>query len=173
MRGGSVEEAVYFSEAGDAVFIKATGHVTAAVCPPLKTRLFDRLDRDPPVERVCVDMSECEYMDSTFLGFIVGAQKRLSIRAPRRKVQLYGVSDVCRSLLRTIGVIGFVSLESGDLDLPADMERVSGGERATARFLLDAHEELSELSAENRKKFSALTSVLRSAIESEQGKTDS
>jgi len=167
-----VEEAVYFSEAGDAVYIKATGHVTAAVCPPLKARLFERLDRDPLVERVCMDMSECEYMDSTFLGFIVGAQKRLSLRAPRRTVQLYGVSDTCKGLLRTIGVLGFVSLEKGALGIPVEMERVSGGERATARFLLDAHEELSELSPENRKKFSALTSVLKSALESEQGKTE-
>ncbi len=167
-----MEEAVYFGEAGDAVFIKATGHVTAAVCPPLKARLFDRLDRDPPASRVCVDLSECEYMDSTFLGFIVGAQKRFSLRAPRRRVQLYGLSDTCKGLLRTIGVLGFVSVEAGGSGIPEEMERVSGGERATARFLLDVHEELSEISPENRKKFSALTSVLRSAVESEQGKTE-
>jgi hypothetical protein len=168
-----VEEAIYYKETADAVYVKATGHVTALVCPPLKARIFSRLDRDPPVERVAMDLSECEYMDSTFLGLIVGTQKRYSAGAPaspRRVVSLFGVNDACRGLLRTIGVIGLVDLVDGAAGSPQDMERLDGGERASARFLLDAHEELSDLSAENRKRFSALTSVLRSAVESENGK---
>jgi anti-anti-sigma factor len=168
-----VEEAVYYRESADAVYVKATGHVTALVCPPLKSRIFARLDRDPPVERVLIELSECEYMDSTFLGLIVGTHKRSFLRArdaSRRIVTLFGVNEACKGLLRTIGVLGIVSISAEDLALPADMERLAGGERATARFLLDAHEELSELSQDNRKRFSALTSVLRSAVESEDGK---
>jgi anti-anti-sigma regulatory factor len=168
-----VEEAIYYKETADAVYVKATGHVTALVCPPLKARIFARLDRDPPVERISMDLSECEYMDSTFLGLIVGTQKRFSLRAsaaPGRVVALYGVNDACRGLLRTIGVIGLVAIVEGGPDSPQDMERLDGGERASARFLLDAHEDLSDLSADNRKRFSALTSVLRSAVESEDGK---
>lgn len=168
-----MEEAVYYRESADAVYVKATGHVTALVCPPLKARLFARLDQEPPVVDIFLELSECEYMDSTFLGLIVGTQKRFS-RPVRGSsggtVQLYGVNEACRGLLRTIGVLSIVKLQKGELELPEDMEKISGGERATARFLLDAHEELSELSQENRKRFSALTSVLRSAIESEDGK---
>ncbi len=168
-----MEEAVYYKESADAVYVKATGHVTALVCPPLKAKLFARIDRDPPPAFVHIELSGCEYMDSTFLGLIVGTHKRL-FRKPQdasaRGLKLYGVNEACRGLLRTIGVLGMVDIAQGELDLPADMERLAGGERATARFLLDAHEDLSELSVENRKRFSALTSVLRSAVESEDGK---
>jgi anti-anti-sigma factor len=168
-----VEEAIYYKETADAIYVKANGHVTALVCPPLKSRIFARLDRDPPVERISMDLSDCEYMDSTFLGLIVGAQKRFSLKAsgpPRRGVALHGVNDACRGLLRTIGVIGLVDIVEAVPESPQDMERLDGGERTTARFLLDAHEDLSDLSADNRKRFSALTSVLRSAVESENGK---
>jgi anti-anti-sigma regulatory factor len=168
-----VEEAVYYKESADAVYVKATGHVTALVCPPLKARIFGRIDRDPPPACVQIELSECEYMDSTFLGLIVGTHKRLCQRpqgASACGLKLYGVNEACRGLLRTIGVLGIVEIAKDELDLPADMERLAGGERATARFLLDAHEDLSELSADNRKRFSALTSVLRSAVESEDGK---
>ncbi len=168
-----MEEAVYYKETEEAVYVKATGHVTALVCPPLKERLFTRLDREPIVNSVRIDLSECEYMDSTFLGFIVGSQKRLALRSPGAKVRLHRVNDSCKGLLRTIGIIGIVSLDEESLDLPPDMERVSDGAKAaSARFLLEAHEELSNLSTENRRRFSTLTTVLKSVLESESGATD-
>ncbi len=167
-----MEEAVYYKDSDEAVYIKATGHVTALVCPPLKERLFERLDREPKVNTVRIDLSECEYMDSTFLGFIVGAQKRLSLRSPGAKVHLHSVNETCRGLLRTIGIIGLVSLDETRLDLPSGMEYVSEGPQANVRFLLEAHEELSNLSAENRKRFSTLTTVLKSALESEGDTND-
>jgi hypothetical protein len=74
--------------------------------------------------------------------------------------------------LRTIGIIGLVSLDETRLDLPSGMEYVSEGPQANVRFLLEAHEELSNLSAENRKRFSTLTTVLKSALESEGDTND-
>jgi anti-anti-sigma factor len=168
-----VEEAVYYKAEGSTLFMKATGHVTALVCPPLKSAVFQRLDAEPAVEKVYLDLSDCEYMDSTFLGLIVGTQKRfarLPGGAPRRMIVLLSVNEACRGLLRTIGVLGMVELSDARVPFPSDLARLSGGSRTSARFLLDAHEELSELSSENRKRFSALTTVLKSAVDSEEKK---
>jgi anti-anti-sigma factor len=166
-----VEEAVYYKSEGANLFMKATGHVTALVCPPLKAAVFGRLDAEPAVEAVYLDLSACEYMDSTFLGLIVGTQKRFS-RLPagtrRKSIVLLGVNEACKGLLRTIGVLGMVELSDEDLYFPSDIARLSGESRTSARFLLDAHEELSALSAENRKRFSTLTTVLRSAVDAEE-----
>jgi anti-anti-sigma factor len=172
-RGGAVEEAVYYKSDGTTLYMKATGHVTALVCPPLKTAVFRRLDAEPSADRVYLDLSSCEYMDSTFLGLIVGTQKRFSRlsggRTPK-SIVLLGVNEACKGLLRTIGVLGMVELSDAAVPFPPDMARLSGESRTSARFLLDAHEELSELSPENRKRFSALTTVLKSAIDSEEKK---
>jgi anti-anti-sigma factor len=170
-----VEEAVYYTSEDGNIYMKATGHVTALVCPPLKTAVFERLDAQPPVAKVYLDLSDCEYMDSTFLGLIVGTQKRYGRLSGGAKgacgsIVLVGVNEACKGLLRTIGVLGMVEISDAEIPFPADLPRLSGEARASARFLLDAHEDLSDLSAENRKRFSTLTSVLKSAVDSEEKK---
>jgi anti-anti-sigma factor len=168
-----VEEAVYFKSEGSTLYIRATGHVTALVCPPLKAAVFQRLDSEPAAEKVYLDLSACEYMDSTFLGLIVGTQKRFSRLAgvkPKGTIVLLAVNEACKGLLRTIGVLGMVELSDAEVPFPTDIARLSGESRTSARFLLDAHEELSELSSENRKRFSALTTVLKSAVDAEEKK---
>jgi anti-anti-sigma factor len=172
-----VEEAVYYKSEEREIYIRATGHVTALVCPRLKSAVFERLDAEPPVAKVYLDLSACEYMDSTFLGLIVGTQKRFSRlaggpRGPGGSIVLLGVNEACKGLLRTIGVLGMVELSEAQVPFPAELERLSGEERASARFLLDAHEDLSSLSAENRKRFATLTSVLKSAVDAEEKQGD-
>ena len=172
-----MEEAVYYKSENDTIYVRATGHVTALACPLLKAAVFDRLDAAPPVERVFLDLSLCEYMDSTFLGLIVGTQKRFARifgdKAPGGgSIVLVGVNDACKGLLRTIGVLGMVKLSNEEVPFPSDLERIAGGTHATARFILDAHEDLSALSAENRKRFAAITKLLKSAIDSGEGEEE-
>ncbi len=170
-----MEEAVFYKSEGNTIFMKATGHVTALACPPLKAAVFARLESQPLVERVYLDLSACEYMDSTFLGLIVGTQKRfarLDCAGMQGRIVLLGVNDACKGLLRTIGVLGMVELSDALVAFPGDIERLSGESRASARFLLDAHEELSDLSDDNKKRFSTLTAVLKSAVDAQSDCAD-
>ena len=168
-----MEEATFYKSEDSIIYIKATGHVTALVCPELKAAVFERLDMDPPVGEIYVDLSDCEYMDSTFLGLIVGTQKRFarlkgSTQIGSGRIVLLSVNEACRGLLRTIGVLGMVELSDAPVPFPAELERISGEGKTSARFLLDAHEELSDLSSENRRRFATLTTVLRSVVDSER-----
>jgi anti-anti-sigma factor len=170
-----MEEAVYYKSENGTVYMKATGHVTALVCSPLKTAIFERIDAEPPVEKIYLELSDCEYMDSTFLGLIVGTQKRFArLSAGRegacRSIVLLGVNAACKGLLRTIGVLGMVELSDERVPFPPDLERLTGAARASARFILDAHEELSDLSTENRKRFATLSSLLKNSLEDEPSK---
>lgn len=169
-----MEEAVFYKSEGAAVYMKATGHVTALVCPPLKAAVFRRLDSEPGVEEVFLDLTDCEYMDSTFLGLIVGTQKRFSIlsvraRGSKGRIVLLGVNETCKGLLRTIGVLGMIEIAENPRPFPGDLERLSGQTPTSARFLLEAHEELVDLSDENRKRFSTLASLLKKAADAEEG----
>jgi len=172
-----VEEAVFYKSEDSIIYMKATGHVTALVCPALKTAVFERLDVDPPVGKIYLDLSDCEYMDSTFLGLIVGTQKRFAglkggTQVGSGPIVLLSVNEACKGLLRTIGVLGMVELSDAPVPFPSELERLSGEGRTSARFLLDAHEELSDLSFENRRRFATLTTVLKSVVDSERLKRE-
>jgi len=158
-----VEEAIFYKDQDGDIYIRAQGHVTASICPELKAKAFARLDASPPPSAVYMDLGPCEYMDSTFLGLIVGINKRFRLKSPSPVVLLH-VNDTCRGLLKTIGVLKLVELSDENVAFPPIMDRLGPGPRATAEFLLDAHEELSELSPENRKRFSTLTDTLKSAL---------
>ncbi|MDP3177092.1 MAG: STAS domain-containing protein [Spirochaetaceae bacterium] len=170
-----VEEADFFKESDGITYVRAKGHLTARVCPGLKSRLFARLDSDPAVAAVFMDLASCEYMDSTFLGLIVGTQKRFSAAqaraggsTPARRIVLVGPNEICVGLLRTLGVLGMVEIRAEGPAFPAELDAVSGGTKATAGLILDAHEELSALSDENKARFAALSTALRSALDAEK-----
>jgi anti-anti-sigma factor len=158
-----VEEALFFKAVGDELFVKAQGHVTAARCPELKSRVFARLDDPSPVRAIWFDLSTCEYMDSTFLGLIVGVNKRFKAQGGGSVVVLHA-NPACLGLLRTIGVTRLVSLSDEDKAVPRDLEPIGQGSKASAEFLLAAHENLSELSEENRNRFSTLTKALKDSL---------
>ncbi len=158
-----MEEAAYYGKAEGICAIRAEGHMTAHLCPSLKARIHSDLDSAEPPRGVHFDLVACEYMDSTFLGLIVGICKRLKALNGAKPV-LHGTNEACTGLLKTIGVLGLVELSSGPAPLVEGMERVEGGQKATARFMLDAHENLSDLSDENRSRFAGLASALRKAL---------
>lgn len=170
-----MEEAVFFKESGGIAYVRATGHLTARVCPGLKSRLFARLDSEPTVAAVFMDLASCEYMDSTFLGLIVGTQKRFSAAqaraggsSPASRIVLVGPNETCVGLLRTLGVLGMVEIRAEGPVFPAELDALSDGTKANASFILDAHEELSALSYENKARFAALSTALRSALDAEK-----
>ena len=163
-----MDEALFFKATGDRIFIKAAGHVTAVYCPELKTRCYGRFDERPLVTAVSLDLSECEYMDSTFLGLIVGLAKRLKADSDR-KISLFGISPTCVGLLKTIGVLKLVDIVETPPNFPDTLEQVGRVGTTTAQFLLDSHEELASLSEENRARFSALNGMLRESIKNQEG----
>lgn len=158
-----VEEAVFLKEHNNRIYIRAQGHVTANACPELKSRVFDRLEAKPAVEDLFLDMSQCEYMDSTFMGLIVGFNKRF-MRFSDHPIHLSGLNETCLKLLKTIGVARLVDITEVLPKFPEPLERLGNGRKAGAALVLKAHEELIELSEENERKFSALRSALKDAI---------
>jgi anti-anti-sigma factor len=162
-----VEEAVFYKDADAVMYIKADGHVTAALCPEVKAKAFARLEEAPAIASIYVELSDCEYMDSTFLGLIVGLNKRFKAKSGHPLVLLHA-NPTCLGLLKTIGVLKLVEVSNEERSFPMPMERISLGPRASASFLLDAHEELSDISEENKARFSSLTKALRDSIDKER-----
>ncbi len=155
-----MEEALFLKEVDNVIYIRALGHVTAAMCAELRDRVFDRLESKPPVTDLFVDLGQCAYMDSTFMGLLVGFNKRF-MRFADKPITLFGVSGECECLLKTIGILRLVRVSDGQAAFPQAMEDLSGGAPPSADLILDVHENLMEISAENRKRFSALHAILK------------
>ncbi|MDX9957258.1 MAG: STAS domain-containing protein [Clostridia bacterium] len=162
-----VEEALLMRESGNIVYIRAIGHITANTCAELKTRVFGRLEAKPPVDAVYVDLEHCDYMDSTFMGLLVGFNKRF-LRFAEKPITILKANDTCLKLLKTIGVSRLVSLSDENIKFPEPLENLNAVRKAEASMLLRAHEDLMELSEENARRFAALRSVLKQSVDEEQ-----
>ncbi len=153
-------EQMLYREKDGVLYLKAVGHITAAICPALKRLVSDRLSLIKEIAGVAVDLSECTYMDSTFLGLLVGFNKEV-LRRIGARLSVYGVSDECRELLRNLGIDRLVDMPHEQLVFPPDMEEVRSADRMSASLLLKAHEDLMDICERNKKQFAALHAILR------------
>jgi len=154
-----VGEALYYKEKEKVLYLRAHGHVTAALCADLRARAFDRFQGEPPVQGMYVDLSECEYMDSTFMGLLVGFNKRL-LKSAGKRIVLVRPSESCVGLLTGLGIASLITMTNDEVPFPEDLENVVRTQATSAELLLKAHENLMELSDENRQRFSTLHKVL-------------
>jgi len=82
-----VAEALFYKEDRNTLYLRAQGHITASLCADLRGMVFSRFEKTPQVENMYVDLSACDYMDSTFMGLLVGFNKRL-VKAAGKNFQL-------------------------------------------------------------------------------------
>ena len=162
-----MSEALYYKEQDNVLYIRAEGHVTAALCADLRERIFSRFEESAPVKAVYVDLSGCDYMDSTFMGLLVGFSKRLA-RLGAARLVITKPTDAARGLLDGLGLTALVDIVDADLPFPEEMENVLRTKSANNELLLKAHENLMELSEENRKKFALLHEALKKSSETKE-----
>jgi anti-sigma B factor antagonist len=142
-------------------FIIARGGVRATLCYPLRESLLARLEESTDIPAVFVDLAECTYMDSTFIGLLVAIDRRLQ-RGSGGRLHVMQPSTECLELLRQLGLQEILAIEPDRTPPPAEMNELGpGAGRPGADFILRAHEALMETSEEARKKFGLLRDELR------------
>lgn len=164
-----MEEALYLGETTEGLYVKATGHITAGLCAELKVSVFTRLEKveTPAPGELVIDLSECDYMDSTFMGLIVGFNKRFKL-VSGQPLQVLNPSPECLKLLTSLGIVKLLEIVADPgRRLPGPLTRMTRGEKPSAELLLKAHQNLSEISAENEKKFSVLQEILKKQLQSD------
>lgn len=158
-------EALFFQENESGLFIRAEGHVTAAVSTDLRELVLGRLTKAPVPPVLAVDLSACEYMDSTFMGLLVGFHKRYRVLTGRLLTVLRPTPE-CVKLLVGLGILKLMTVVEGPHPAsPASWTSLHPRHELSPELVLGAHRNLSELSPENEKKFSTLQSVLEQQIQ--------
>ncbi|MEW5693335.1 MAG: STAS domain-containing protein [Candidatus Hydrogenedentota bacterium] len=115
-----------------------------------------------------LNLGECEYLDSTFVGIIAYALKKF--KQLNRNLIIVETSKDVYETLKTMGITKFASIlekQMFEAILEEIMEISSDIKKEDASFILKAHKELEELDESNIKRFESLRSVLENKINKE------
>jgi anti-anti-sigma factor len=158
---------ISFKEVAQILYIRAEGHITARYCSEIKHIVFTRLDTEPPVNGIHVDLQDCSYMDSTFMGLLAGFSRKLK-KLTGSRLTVQNLHDTCRSLLKAMGMLPLLDILDTPMPFPEPLLECTEAEQTTAEDILFAHEELMDISDENKEKFSVLHQALSDRIEREK-----
>jgi anti-anti-sigma factor len=137
-------------------FITARGGIRATLCYPLRETLLARLEESSDVPAVYVDLSQCAYMDSTFIGLLVATDRKLQ-KGSGGRLHVMQPSGECLDLFRQLGLQDILIIETLITPPPRVMKDLGEAPgRPAADFVLRAHEALMETSEEARRKFGLL-----------------
>ena len=156
-------EELFLGDKGSGLCITVRGHATARYCRELRDKVRLRIEafrQNPSGEEIIVDLTDCSYMDSTFLGLLVTLNRRYC-RPGGTTLVVHNPSDQCAQLLQETGLTELVAVHRGEKHLPENAVRIDSDAGMNADLILKAHEELMELSEENRRRFSLIHSLLK------------
>ena len=148
------------TSAGYVVRIEGRGSMHES--PGLKALALEALDATPTTE-FTVDLSDCEYLDSTFLGCLVGLHTKFNAKSGRRRVRVAGSDDKLGRLFGPTGLERILPRHDGGagvvnewLTVPAaDLDRDELG-----RHLIECHRRLAEVGGPQAGAFAAIADQL-------------
>ncbi len=156
---------------GSTVFIRSVGLANMKNAPMLDS--FLRAVLEQGVLLVCVDLSCCSGMDSTFMGLLVGfSQEMAQVKGQLvvvnpteqnlRLLNMLGVSEVLPVVARSSPTeLQFVVIPASPMVSP--LQRLE--------IIKRAHQHLVELNQTNVAKFSAFLEMLEEDLEKHRGKS--
>ncbi len=143
------------------LYVRVIGLASMKNAPMLDGFLHD--ETGGIFDTVCIDLSACTGMDSTFMGLLVGASGAL--RAADGRLIVVNPSEICAKLLDMLGVSAVVpvvpaaqapELEFVDLGSPG----VPIGTMQRMELIRRAHQALMGINDGNKAKFSAFIAAL-------------
>ncbi|MBN1442693.1 MAG: SpoIIE family protein phosphatase [Planctomycetes bacterium] len=155
--------ALFHGESKGTIFLKIRGRGTYRQADSVHGWTVRRIETKQPVT---IDLAECEYLDSTFLG-VLHALVELAVSTGVR-IRLQAVQEDIRHLLRELDMSLVLAQISEEIQpLPPAMQPLAepaDDVKPDYAKILWAHEILSSLSERNRKKFRFVVETLREEL---------
>lgn len=152
----------------DVIRVVAVGEIRAADTFALNECLLPYIEKVRDMKRIYIDLAGCDYMDSTFIGFITA----LAVKCRKNACDIVRIVDPSEralgalrklSALKEIAIVRGVPLGHVPVfEVAPEMGSFSG--RKNIEILFEAHAALSGLSAENRREFEDLLSELKRVL---------
>lgn len=151
---------ILVGEIPDGVLIRVDGRGTHLNSHFLKRFMIRSLDDGK--KSFHIDLSLCNYMDSTFLGTLAGiAGKVKALSLP--PIRMFSATDRIRGMLESLGIHHLFEMTESVAD-QTDLQNLSGSDLSKdekSRHMLDAHEKLVEANVANAIKFRDVILLLR------------
>ncbi len=115
-------------------------------------------------EAVCIDLTGCSAMDSTFMGVL--SMMGLKARRNGAIIEIAGAADNLRFLLRGLGIEKLFCFVAEIPLSSAEVARSQSGDlQTTAETVLEAHQTLVEADAANADKFEQVIEFAKADVE--------
>jgi anti-anti-sigma factor len=158
-----LSDGIGFKRVSDELYLRGTGSLNARNCDGLKSMVFSIL-QERGVTHIYIDLSCCTYMDSTFLGLIVGMHKKLK-QSGSNGLVIVNPSDEAEHHLSAMGLDQIIPISKETIAFPDSLDSCTIKSTENPKDILAAHKNLMDLSPENRERFRLLTKMLEQRIQ--------
>lgn len=160
---------IYVADLGERAVIRITGRANCLSSVPFKRVTNSLIERGRRV--FTLDLSDCQLMDSTFLGVLVGLNRTLRQYEPDGGVSLYRPTEQVRVLLDNLGILELFStaesLDQAEATEPVEADEAPDKTEFT-RSSLEAHRTLIDANPENEAKFKEVTRFLEEELKRQE-----
>jgi len=160
---------LYVADLGERAVVRITGRANCLSSVPFKRVINSLIERGRRV--FTLDLSDCQLMDSTFLGVLVGLNRTLGQAVPDGGFSLYKPTETVRVLLDNLGILELFSTAES-LGQAETAEPVEVGEASDKIELthtsLEAHLTLIDVNRGNEAKFKEVTRFLEEDLKRQE-----
>ncbi len=151
------------------LYVLVEGRGTAEYCSDLNACLQEFL-LEGVVKKIYFDMEKSCYVDSSFIGLILCAKKKLG--STEDGVVLLNPSDKIVDIFQIMGLDSFIPMVY-DKNLSCDDCSIEVNQKlensiSDIRLLLESHQNIMETSSENHKRFALVEKVFKKELEQKQ-----
>jgi anti-sigma B factor antagonist len=149
------------------IYLKATGHITANQCFTLRETLYNELNTIKPTFSIYLDLSQIEYMDSTFIGLILGLNKKLN-KNFNKPLHIINASNQAIESLKDLAALKILSMINkkipSNLNFKYFDENKDTNDIEKLKIILFSHNNLSSINENNKNKFKKLQSYIKKEL---------
>jgi anti-sigma B factor antagonist len=141
--------------------VKINGRANFSSSMDFRTALNDL--REKGYHYFVLDLSECQLMDSTFLGVLAGFGLKMNTGQDGSGIELLNPNARLSELLESLGVIHLFKVTQGAPGCTGETQPVVPGNPSrveASRACLEAHQTLMKINPDNVAKFKDLTQFL-------------
>lgn len=158
---------VRVGHAGTVIYCQVEGWGTMAHSLPLRRYAEQGLEAGASALRI--DLHNCQYMDSTFLGTLIWLSRNYGCRQTDG-FALIAPSPECRDLLQKMKLDCLLAVHSGDGPAEVGWLELSAGDVDPAAFqrcVIQAHQELANVPGPGKRTFHNIAEALSKELEAE------
>ncbi|NOX97757.1 MAG: STAS domain-containing protein [Nitrospirae bacterium] len=151
------------------VIFKVSGRGTIRNSPPLENLALAAL-KEGEAKEIIIDLEDCLYMDSTFMGTLVGINAAL-LKKGNRKLIIVNANDRNKHLLSNLGLSRIMELRNKVGKFETEWELIVNAplkSRVLAKHILAAHNSLEKIDAQSKARFSEVKRLLLESLSQEK-----